>query len=560
MKKKLKANYLVIGAIVLTVIILVIAFFLFSRRTNNVISDNTSMYLTENARAVAAIFNTKLDDQLVMLESQVRYFRDINMSNYNVMKDTIMATKGIGAFKNIGVANSTGSTTNYNGRSSGNILLTDYFKEAMTGQNSISEITYIDEDGDEVLVLAVPIVQNDKPIGIVFGTFTKDILNSLIDTVSLAESGTNLLVDDDGTILARSASSDNIGEEVKNFNDIYDLSKVTTSDSVFLYNYQGRDMLAVMTPIGLHDWNFITVLPQSVISEISAKISFSVVAVVFSVVFAFGLLLTSIIMLFRQLRGMAAEKERIGAELNVATKIQADMMPYNFPKRDDISLYATMTPAKEVGGDFYDFFFIDDDRLAMVMADVSGKGMPAALFMVIAKSVIRNIAMIGGIGKKDITGATAHVMNIANNVLCENNRSGFFVTTWFGILTISTGELRYTNAGHEYPAVRRANGDYELVKTDNFPPLATMEDLEYEEDVMQLNSGDSIFLYTDGVPEAKNAAGERFGTDKMLEILNSTADQDITDVLKGMKKQIDDFTGIMDPFDDVTMMCLKYTK
>ena len=560
MKKKLKANYLVIGAIVLTVIILVIAFFLVSRRTNNVISDNTSMYLTENARAVAAIFNTKLDDQLVMLESQVRYFRDINMSNYNVMKDTIMATKGIGAFKNIGVANSTGSTTNYNGRSSGNILLTDYFKEAMTGQNSISEITYIDEDGDEVLVLAVPIVQNDKPIGIVFGTFTKDILNSLIDTVSLAESGTNLLVDDDGTILARSASSDNIGEEVKNFNDIYDLSKVTTSDSVFLYNYQGRDMLAVMTPIGLHDWNFITVLPQSVISEISAKISFSVVAVVFSVVFAFGLLLTSIIMLFRQLRGMAAEKERIGAELNVATKIQADMMPYNFPKRDDISLYATMTPAKEVGGDFYDFFFIDDDRLAMVMADVSGKGMPAALFMVIAKSVIRNIAMIGGIGKKDITGATAHVMNIANNVLCENNRSGFFVTTWFGILTISTGELRYTNAGHEYPAVRRANGDYELVKTDNFPPLATMEDLEYEEDVMQLNSGDSIFLYTDGVPEAKNAAGERFGTDKMLEILNSTADQDITDVLKGMKKQIDDFTGIMDPFDDVTMMCLKYTK
>ena len=560
MKKTLKAHYLVLGSVILTAVILISAFFLFSRSTSALIQDNTSMYLTENARAVAAIFYTKMDDQLVMLESQVRYFRDIDITNYNVMKDTILATKGIGAFKTIGVANSTGATINYNGKSSGNIMLTDYFNHAMSGQNAISEITYTDEDGDEVLVLAVPIIQNDIPIGLVFGTFTKDILNSLIDTVSFAESGSNLLVDADGTILARSADSSYIEDSVLNINEVFNTADVSGNDSLIYFRSGNTDMLAVMTPVGVHDWNFVTILPQSVISDTSSRIAMSLLRVVLSVAVSFLLLLASIIALFNQLRGMTADKERITAELNVATKIQSDMMPYNFPERDDIELYATMTPAKEVGGDFYDFFFIDDDSLAMIMADVSGKGMPAALFMVIAKSVLRNICMVERNSGRSSDGVTSHILGVANNVLCENNRSGFFVTTWLGILTISTGELRYTNAGHEYPALRRSGGNYELLVTDNCPPLATMEDLQFEEEYIKLEYGDIIFLYTDGVPEAKNAEAARFGTDRMLEILNSGKHANIVEMLTDMKNEIDKFTGEMDPFDDVTMMCMKYTK
>ena len=560
MKKTLKAHYLVLGSVILTAVILISAFFLFSRSTSALIQDNTSMYLTENARAVAAIFYTKMDDQLVMLESQVRYFRDIDITNYNVMKDTILATKGIGAFKTIGVANSTGATINYNGKSSGNIMLTDYFNHAMSGQNAISEITYTDEDGDEVLVLAVPIIQNDIPIGLVFGTFTKDILNSLIDTVSFAESGSNLLVDADGTILARSADSSYIEDSVLNINEVFNTADVSGNDSLIYFRSGNTDMLAVMTPVGVHDWNFVTILPQSVISDTSSRIAMSLLRVVLSVAVSFLLLLASIIALFNQLSGMTADKERITAELNVATKIQSDMMPYNFPERDDIELYATMTPAKEVGGDFYDFFFIDDDSLAMIMADVSGKGMPAALFMVIAKSVLRNICMVERNSGRSDDGVTSHILGVANNVLCENNRSGFFVTTWLGILTISTGELRYTNAGHEYPALRRSGGNYELLVTDNCPPLATMEDLQFEEEYIKLEYGDSIFLYTDGVPEAKNAEAARFGTDRMLEILNSGKHANIVEMLKKKKKEIDKFTGEMDPFDDVTMMCMEYTK
>lgn len=552
MKKTLKARFKVIGAVIITVLLLTLSFLLFGHVSNSLISDTTEMYLSENARAVASIFNTKLDDQLIMLESQVRYFRDINLSDYNAMKDTIIATKGIGAFKNIGVANSTGATINYNGRSSGNILLTDYFREAMQGQNAISEITYIDEDGDEVLVLAVPIVQSGKVMGAVYGTFTKDILNSLIDTVSFAESGANLLLDSDGTILARSADNNLIGEDVVNFNDVTDISGYSGGDeSVFYYKSGVNDMLAVLIPIGLHDWNFVTVLPRSVISELSSKIALYVLLVIVAVALSFMLLLWSIVTLFKEIRGMNAEKQRLGAELGVATKIQADMMPYNFPERPDLTLYASMTPAKEVGGDFYDFFFIDDDHIALVMADVSGKGVPAALFMVSAKSVIRNMTMISRMTAEQI-------IEHANNILCENNKSGFFVTLWLGILTLSSGEMHCVNAGHEYPAIKRANGKFELLVGDNCPPLAAMENIDFIEETITLSKGDCLFLYTDGVPEAKNADGARFGTDKMLEVLNDHKEGDMVATLTDLKKEIDDFTGIMDPFDDVTMMGLRY--
>ncbi len=550
MKVKFSARILVFGAIALTVLILFISFILYSHSSGQLIEQNTEMYLTENAKAISSTFYTVLNDQLVMLESQVRYFNEIDITDYNKMKDTIMSTKGIGTFKNIGVANSTGATTNYNGRSSGNILLTDYFKEAMTGVEAISAITYTDEDGDEVLALAVPIKQNGRVVGVVYGTFTKDILNSLIDKVSFAEMGSNFLVDNDGTILARSANDRYIPEGVFNFNELAQVDFTTKDDKVLHFKVDNTDMLAVKTSIGLHDWSFVNVLPESVISEISTNLSLSVIKVIISVIIAFLLLVGSILILFRQIKGVTAEKERISAELSVATKIQADMMPYDFPERDDLALYATMTPAKEIGGDFYDFMFIDDDRLVMIMADVAGKGVPAALFMVSAKAIIRNVTRNGG--------TPSEILEKSNNIICENNKHNLFVTVWLGILTISTGELIYSNAGHEYPAVRHGDSGFRLVEEENCPPIGAVEDLEFDDHTIILEPDDALFLYTDGVPEAKSADGERFGIERMLDTLNEYSSIGLEKTLTDMKARIDKFNGNKDPFDDVTMMGLKY--
>ena len=551
MKNKLNARILVFGAIALTVIILFVSFLMFTHSSGNLIEHNTEKYLTENAKAIAATFHTELKDQLVMLESQVRYFSEIDFSDYNKMKETILSTKGIGAFKTIGVANAAGSTINYNGKSSGNIMLTDYFKEAMTGTETISEITYTDEDGDEVLVLAVPIMQNNKAVGIVYGTFTKDILDALIDTVSFAEIGANFLVDNDGTILAGSSGSSRIfPKHFFNFNEITPVDFASHEDSVLHFRAEYGEMLAVKTDIGLHGWSFVNVLPESVISDLSSRISVSVIRVIISVAAAFLLLFGSILILFRQIKGVTAEKERITAELDVATKIQSDMMPYNFPARKDIELYATMTPAREIGGDFYDFFFTDDDHLVMIMADVSGKGVPAALFMVSTKAIIRNITRNGG--------APSEILEKSNNVICENNRQNLFVTVWLGILTISTGELKYSNAGHEYPVVRHGFAGFRLVKEENFPPLGAMDGIGYEDHTIKLEPDDALFLYTDGIPEAKSETGERFGLERMIEFLNEYSGTGLIPTLTDMKERIDKFCGKNDPFDDVTMMGLKY--
>ena len=245
------------------------------------------------------------------------------------------------------------------------------------------------------------------------------------------------------------------------------------------------------------------------------------------------------------IKTMTAEKEHISAELNVAKKIQTEMLPTEFPESDRFDLYASMTPAKSVGGDFYDFFMLDDNRLALVMADVSGKGIPAALFMSITKTILKNCA--------EGAHTPSKALEATNNIICDVNKSGYFVTAWLGILDLKTGDLIYANAGHEYPAVK-CGGQYELIVSENCPPLGTMEDMEYFDERLTLLKGDSIFLYTDGVPEAKNADGLRFGLDRMLRVLNLNADLSSEDLLKAMKKDIDEFAGDIDPFDDVTMM------
>ena len=221
-----------------------------------------------------------------------------------------------------------------------------------------------------------------------------------------------------------------------------------------------------------------------------------------------------------------------------------------FPDRTEFDIYATMDPAKEVGGDFYDFFLIDDDHLALVMADVSGKGVPAALFMVIAKTLIKNRALMGG--------SPGEILAYVNDQLCEGNDAGLFVTVWLAILEISTGKGMAANAGHEHPALRRGDGTYELVKYRHSPAVATLEGIRFREHEFQLEPGDSLFVYTDGVAEATDANNELFGEERTLAALNRDPAASPKDLLANVKEGIDTFVGDAMQFDDITMLGLHY--
>ena len=255
------------------------------------------------------------------------------------------------------------------------------------------------------------------------------------------------------------------------------------------------------------------------------------------------------------IRLITAEKERIGAELDVARRIQADMLPGlfpPFPDRKEFDIYASMTPAKEVGGDFYDFFFIDSDHIAMVIADVSGKGVPAALFMVITKTLIKY---------RTITGETlspAEILADVNNRLCEGNEEGFFVTVWLGIVCISTGEGVAANAGHEHPVLKRKDDEYEYSIYRHSPAVAAMENTVFREHSFRLAPGDRFFVYTDGVLEATNSDVELFGDKRLLAALNEHQDYDTETLLKSVKTEIDLFVGEAPQFDDITMLEFRY--
>lgn len=248
----------------------------------------------------------------------------------------------------------------------------------------------------------------------------------------------------------------------------------------------------------------------------------------------------------------SAARQRIETELNVATQIQADMLPRifpAFPERREFDIYASMTPAKEVGGDFYDFFLVDRDRLAMVIADVSGKGVPAALFMVIAKTLLKNAVQMG-LSPKD-------ALEKVNDQLCENNEAEMFVTVWLGVYEISTGKLTAANAGHEYPAIRRDGGTFELWKDQHGFVLAGMENVRYREYELELGVGDTLFVYTDGVPEANDEANGLYGTGRMLAALNQRPDLGAEELLQQVKADIDRFVGAAPQFDDITMLAIQ---
>ena len=247
------------------------------------------------------------------------------------------------------------------------------------------------------------------------------------------------------------------------------------------------------------------------------------------------------------------ENSRIESELNLATRIQADMVPNiypAFPDRPEFDIYAVMDPAKEVGGDFYDFFLVDDDHLCMVMADVSGKGVPAALFMMASKIILANNAMMGK--------NPAQILNDTNAAICSNNREEMFVTVWIGILEISTGKLTAANAGHEYPALMHANGSFELFKDKHGVMIGVMEGTKYREYELQLKPGSKLFLYTDGVPEATDAEKQLFGAERMLAALNQSTESTPEQVLKNVRSAVDGFVKEAEQFDDLTMLCMEY--
>lgn len=241
------------------------------------------------------------------------------------------------------------------------------------------------------------------------------------------------------------------------------------------------------------------------------------------------------------------------AELNTATQIQKGMVPNIFPAypgRDEFDIYAAMFTAKEVGGDFYDFFLIDDKHLAMVIADVSGKGVPAALFMMASKILISDRTLMGG--------TPAEILEFVNDRICKDNQAGMFVTVWLGILDIETGKVIAANAGHEYPAIRRSGGKYELFKDKHGFVVGGMEGMRYKDYEITLNKGDSLFVYTDGVPEANNEAQEQFGSERMMNALNINADAAPQEILSIIKNEVQQFVGDADQFDDLTMLCVRY--
>ena len=250
---------------------------------------------------------------------------------------------------------------------------------------------------------------------------------------------------------------------------------------------------------------------------------------------------------------ISAEEERIGTELALAARIQESMLPMIFPPypdRQDFEIYASMNPAKEVGGDFYDFFFIDDDHLCLVIADVSGKGVPAAMFMTISKIILANTAMLGK--------SPAETLENANAAICSNNREEMFVTVWIGILELSTGILTASNAGHEYPIIKQPEGKFELIKDRHGFVVGGMEGLRYTSYSMRLAPGSKVFLYTDGLPEATDADNCMFGTDRILQVLNEDPDQDPEQILRTVTNAVNDFVKDAEQFDDLTMLCLHY--
>ncbi len=341
-------------------------------------------------------------------------------------------------------------------------------------------------------------------------------------------------------------------------NNVYHRSKLYILSNVFpvIMLIQGMNLLIRFRAkfekkILRAYWIYIAApLAAIVIQAFFSEIKFILLSTTAAAVYMFAVITDN---LTEKYEKQKIESSRIETELSMATRIQADMLPNifpAFPERDEFEIFASMKPAKEVGGDFYDFFMIDNDNLGIVMADVSGKGVPAALFMMMSKILVNNYAMMGG--------SPAKVLEQANAQICLNNKEEMFVTVWFGVLELSTGKVRAANAGHEYPIINKANGEFEVFKDKHGFVVGGMDGIRYKEYEFTLEKGSTLFLYTDGVAEATNAGNELFGTERMLAALNKAPQAEPKVLISNMKQAVDEFVGEAPQFDDLTMLAVKY--
>ena len=251
---------------------------------------------------------------------------------------------------------------------------------------------------------------------------------------------------------------------------------------------------------------------------------------------------------------ITAEKERVDAELSMAKQIQETMLPKSKPEfydRPSYDLFAKAVPAKDVGGDFYDFFKVDDDHLAIVMADVSGKGITAALFMALSKQVIQSMTVLN-------SGDVTETITMTNTRLLEESLADMFVTVWLGVINLSTGHMSFVDAGHEYPGILREGGSFSLEKDVHSMPVAALKRAKFKLNEMELKPGDTIYLYTDGVTEAHNADGEMFGEERLLDALNEANTLSVDKIDEHVRERISEFVGDAEQFDDITTLCFRY--
>jgi len=488
-----------------------------------------------------------------------------------------------------------------------------WYKNAMGGNGKpLFQKSYLDSYGRGLMTsCSVPFYINGKRAGVVsMDILTTDLNNSIID-VNFGEGSYAFLVDEDGDVIASPYMKRN-SDDFLNIREsmlvepqlaekmlLGERGVERTSDGIYF----------AYAPIESTGWEMVISIPESLILEpinqMSDRLRLTIVGfiiifiIVGTVVLIFGSRLAKrftepIIALEKDVEVIAggnlqykaqvrsnneigdlascvntmamsldnyindltritAEKERLGAELDVATHIQSSMLPCiftAFPERNEFDVFALMTPAKEVGGDFYDFFMVDESHVAFVVADVSGKGVPAALFMVIGKTLIKDHTTPGS----DLE----VVFREVNNILCESNSENMFITAFEGVLDLKTGELRFINAGHETPFIYRKNGKFEAYPVKACFVLAGIENTEYKGGSCILEPGDKVFQYTDGVTEATNAENELYGMGRLSKILRTVGDKRPDEILPAVKADIDAFVKEAPQFDDITMLCLEY--
>lgn len=494
----------------------------------------------------------------------------------------------------------------------------DYFQSswytsAMEAGTVLFTDTYPDAYGRGLMIsCAAPFYDaQDQFAGVVCMDILIGDLTSYVIDVALGEGAYAFLVNASGDIIA---SADMKATDAA-FESILDASSAVYEVSAPIINGETGVMLTsggvyyAYTPVSSANWKFCVHIPESLVLAPVKAMERNIIAAIFAFVAALALIIFCVVLMVRRfsrqltapltalgqdvqtisngdldyraeirsndeigdlagsfnnmaaslkqhienLTAVTAEKERIGAELDVATHIQKSMLPCifpAFPERKEFDVYATMTPAKEVGGDFYDFFMVDDTHLAVVMADVSGKGVPAALFMVIGKTLIKDHTQPGK--------SLGEVFTDVNNMLCDSNSEGLFITAFEGVLDLVTGEFRYVNAGHEPPYLCKQGEGFEAYKIRAGFVLAGMGDLRYREGSLQLSPGDRIFLYTDGVTEATDGANQLYGSERLHRVLNANLDAGPETLLPAVKADVDQFVGDAPQFDDITMLCLAY--